>query len=478
MSDKLSRNYIVSVVYQIISMVFPIITTFYLTRVIGSDGIGNYSYASSICSYFVIFSALGFSSYGRREIAMCQDRIEEYSKIYHELQRLKMIISLVVLFVYVIFVFACCSDKILYLILAINIINNIVDINWFYSGLEKFESITVRSIFVRIFYLFSIFIFVRSSADFYLYVLIEVLQTLLISLVLFPGLNKIVSKRGHIDIIQHLRPVFTLFIPTVAIQIYTVLDKSMIGMFSAGEYSENAYYELAQSLVKSCLVLATTMGSVASPRISYAIANRDYDAVKNTLYNSYKFVWLTSIPIIIILCFISSILVPLYYGPGYERVIVLIQMFSPLILIIGLSNVTGIQYFIPRNFLKYYNISLIVGSFVNLFLNLFLIPRYFAIGATLASVIAETFVTSIQFYFASRAGEIKIRRVLYVSIRYVILGIFLIFIIAGLKTVLGNDIFSLILLVLLGLLSYFLLLIFSRDRFVFDYLKKRLLKIK
>lgn len=471
MSKSIEKNFFSAVIYQVITVLVPVFTVYYLTRVIGSGGIGSFSYANSIASYFVILSALGFSTYGRREIAFYQDDRNKYSKVFFEIQILKAIISLFVIGVYLIYVFAFGWDKLLLLILTVNIINTVFDINWFYSGLEKFDSITNRSLIVKVLYIAAIFSFVKSAEDFYIYALIEVIHTLCLSLILWPGIRKYIEKPDSIDLIHHLKPVITLFIPTIAIQLYTVLDKSMIGFFSHNSYDENGYYELAQNLVKACLILATSMGNVMSPRVSHAISQNNMDEVRTNLYNSYRFVWLTSVPIIIVLCFIAPRLVPIYYGAGYDKVISLIRLFTPLILIIGLSNVTGIQYFVPKNYLKYYNISLISGSVVNICLNLILIPRYFSIGATVASVLAEGTVTLMQFVFLARTGELKIRKIFYISIKYIIAGMLLTFSLVYFDSLLPLNLFGLIFLIVIGIFLYFSLLIILRDSATISYIK-------
>ena len=471
MSKSLEKNFLSAVIYQVITVLGPVFTVYYLTRVIGSGGIGSFSYANSVTSYFVILSALGFSTYGRREIAFYQDDSKTYSKVFFEIQALKAIISTCVIVLYFLYISIFGWDKILLTILTVNIVNTVFDINWFYSGLERFGSITNRSIIVKVFYIAAIFLFVKSPDDFYIYALIEVVHTLCLSLILWPGIRKYVDRPKKLDLMKHLRPVVTLFIPTIAIQLYTVLDKSMIGFFSSQSYDENGYYELAQNLVKACLILATSMGSVMSPRVSHAISRNNMDEVKTNLYNSYRFVWLTSIPIIIVLCFIAPRLVPIYYGDGYDKVITLIRLFTPLIIIIGLSNVTGIQYFVPRNYLKYYNISLISGSVVNICLNLVLIPRYFSIGATVASVFAEGAVTLMQFVFLARTGELRIRHIFYISLKYILAGVILTFILMYLDMILPMNILGLALLIALGIMIYFFLLLLLHDNATISYMR-------
>ena len=475
---SLNKNFIVASLYQVTTTLIPIFTVYYITRILGADRIGAFSYSTSICSYFVIASTLGFYSYGQREIAFYQDNPAEYSRVFKELQLLRAVITPTILVVYFIYIATLGRDKILLLILSINIVNSFMDISWFYAGLEEFQKISWRSISIKLLYVISIYTFVKSKSDFYLYCFIEVLHVLAISMSLWIGIKKYLVPTAKLNWTRHFKPVIALFIPSLAIQLYTVLDKSMIGFFSSQSYNENGYYELAQNLVKAFLVLSTTMGSVSAPRISFAIARNDYTEMRTRLYNSYRFVWATAIPLMIILNGITSRIVPLYYGQGYKKVAELIHLFSPLILAIGLSNVSGIQYFIPKNLIKIYTASLITGAVINLILNLLFIPHFYSIGATVASVIAEWSVTICQLIMVIKLKELKITHIFHISIRYWICGIILSAFTYYLNKVLPFSISGVIAMIILLLVCYLILLLISRDKYVLSILKRTIRKGK
>lgn len=470
-NKNFNKNFLATALYEIVSMLVPVFTVFYVTRVLGADRIGAYSYSTSICSYFVMIATLGFSTYGKREVAFYQDNPVAYSKVFKEIVTLKLIITPLVLIIYFIYILTLGRDKILLFILSFNIINCLVDISWFYSGLEEFQKIANRSLLIKILYVFSIYLFIKSKSDFYLYCFIEVFQLLSISISLWIGLPKYITKTPKLDYWRHLKPAISLFIPSLAIQIYTVLDKSMIGFFSLNSYDENGYYELAQNFVKACLVLATTMGSVAFPRISYAISQNDLDSMKGYLYGSFRFAWATAIPLIVVINAIASRLVPLYYGAGYDKVVLLVHAFSPIVLAISLSNVVGIQYFIPRNFVKMYTASLLTGSIINFLLNLILIPRFFSVGATIASVIAEWSVTICQLIFVAKIGELRLGKIFIISIRYFICGVFLSVILYMLNSVVPFSLLGILIMIIVFLVSYLLLLVIMRDKFILNALQ-------
>ena len=470
--NSLHKNYFLQIANTLIVNVIPIFTIPYLTRVLGPDNLGYYSYLASIASYFVLFANLGSASYGTREVAYSQASKEKYSEKFCGIQVMRTIIGSGVLFVYLIFSLFFNADKIVLLILALNIVNVIFDISWFYSGLEDFSTVVRRTMIVKIIYVVSLFTAVNSVDDFHRYVLIEVGALILTSIFLWKGIRKRVIFSLPSAPWHHFRNFISFFIPALAIQLYTVVDKTMIGMFAIDTYNENAYYEFAQNIVRSCLFICTALTTVSSPRISFSIASHDYDQMRSRLYFSYRFVWFTALPICIVLWFIAPIFVPAYFGPGYDKIAVLIRVLCPLVPIIGLSTTSGNQFFMPMNYVRFQSISLITGSIVNIFLNLLLIPKYAAIGASIASVIAEFSVSTMQLIFIHRIDQLKIWRILGSSLKYIAACIVMIIVYSIVSPFFSTGIIPAVCLAIIGVATYFAALIVLRDKWVWSSIHK------
>lgn len=475
---KIGKNYIVNTAYQLLLIFIPLITLPYLSRVLGAEGIGLYSYNNSIVSYFGLFAALGTGTFGTREVAYRQDDKKGYSKTFWEIFILRFIFTSISMFVYIIFVLTCGRNKtILFLLLPV-LFNTVLDISWFWTGLERFADIAYRCIFVKLIYLPAIFIFVKSPDDVYKYIAIEVIISVLSYLILWGGMRKIVVKVKDINPFLHIKPVLALFFPSLAIQIYTVLDKTMIGIFSVDSYAENGYYEQAQGIIKSCLVLVSSMVSVMSPVIAQCFASGNKEKMKYYLYRSYRLVWLITLLLAICVFVVSSILIPIFFGPGFDKVALLIKLCCPLFFIIGLSNVTGLQYFVPCDKIKQHTISLILGASINFFLNLIFIPKFKSTGAAFSSVLAEICVTTTQFIFVYKMKEIKIHKIFSSSIKYLIS--------AGITFSLGIIVINIappswttiIVTILFMIIIYFSVLLILRDELVIYFIKNKLPKRK
>lgn len=477
-SKKIGTNYIANTIYQLLLIIIPLITLPYLSRVLGAEGIGLYSYNNSIVSYFGLFAALGTGTFGSREIAYRQDDREGYSKAFWEIFFLRVVFTSVSTLVYIVFVLCFAKNKTVLLILLPTILNTILDISWFWTGLEKFPDLAFRCILVKLIYLPLIFCFVKSPDDVYVYIAIEVIISVASCIVLWGGVGRFLVKVSNINPFLHFRSVLALFLPSLAIQLYTVLDKTMIGLFSSGSYVENGYYEQAQGIIRSCMILVSSMVAIMSPVIAQCYAKDEREDMRFYLYRSYRVVWMIALILAVGVSVISSTLIPLFFGPGFEKVSLLIKLCSPLFIIIGLSNVTGLQFFVPCNRIKEHTASLLTGACVNLLLNLYFIPRFQSTGAAFASVIAETCVTVTQFVFVFRMKELKISKVLTSSIKYLISAaitfVFGIIMISSMKT----SWVSIILSCVCMLAVYFLVLILLRDSLVLYFINNKLLHRK
>ena len=252
------------------------------------------------------------------------------------------------------------------------------DIAFFFQGNEDFGKIVIRNVIIKILSIVAIFLFVKDTNDVWVYALINSLMLIVSNLSLWSYLPKLLTKVKirNLRPLSHLKGTLKLFIPTIATSIYTVLDKTLIGVLVNGTYTviengvevvkkyadlENGYYEQSEKLVKMAMFIITCIGTVMIPRNSNEIARGNYDKVKDNIYTSARLVWLIGVPLALGLIATASNFVPWFYGDGYEKCITLIALLSPLIIIIGFSNVFGLQYLVPMGKDTLFGISLIIG---------------------------------------------------------------------------------------------------------------------
>ena len=399
MAGSVKKNYLYNLASQILLIIVPLVTTPYVSRVLEADGVGAYSFVESIVAYFALFAVFGTTSYGQRQVSYLQDDRSKRSRVFWNTLALRVILASLCLAAYLAFAFFQDQNQMLFLILAFNIVNVMVDITWFFQGMESFKAVAIRNIAVKLIGVAFIFMFVREKGDLCLYALGMVLITVIGSMSVWPLALKSVDKPR----LREVRPfndfgtVLSLFIPTIAISIYTVLDKTMIGVITASAF-ENGYYEQAMKVSKMALTIVTSLGAVMASRVGHHYVKGEIEIVREYMYKSFRFLWMLAVPLCLGLAAVASSFVPWFFGPGYEKVVPLLWVTSLLIPIIGMSNIIGIQLLVPTQRQRLLTISVCAGALCNFALNLFLIPGYLSIGAAIASVVAECVVTGVQLF--------------------------------------------------------------------------------
>ena len=467
MSKSIKKNYLYNLIYQALILIVPLITTPYLSRALGAEAIGIYSYTISITTYFVLFGSLGIALYGQREIAYVQDDKEKRSTVFLEILLMRFItLGISMLIFYLSFVKQG-QYSIYYKILILEIISNSIDISWFFQGIEEFKKTVVRNAIVKIISVICIFIFVKNTNDLLKYFIIYVLSTFLGNLSLWMYLPKYIEKVNlkNIKIFKHLKPAIALFIPQIAVQIYTVLDKTMIGAI-VEDKAEVGFYEQSQKIVKLLLAIATSLGTVMSPRMASTFAKGDKEKIKEYLNKSFAFLMMLAFPLMFGMVSVASKFVPVFYGNGYDKVITLINIIIPIILIIGFSNAIGSQYLLPTKKQKEYTTSVVAGAIVNVLLNLILIKNWQSIGASIATVIAECTVTGLQIYFIRK--EIDVLSIFKMSKKYFIASIPMFIVSLFLGRLIDNNIVSIIVQAFCGAIVYFVVLLCFRDDMILE----------
>ena len=267
---SIKKNYIYNLTYQILALMAPLITTPYVSRVLGAEAIGEYSYAYSIVYYFMLAAILGTATYAEREISFCQDDRTKRSARFWDLFFLRNITSVVSALVYALMVGLCFNNKLMAAIVALNIVSVGLDTVWLFQGMEEFGRITLRDTCIKLLAIASIFLFIKRTEDIYLYALIMSLSPVVSAVSLLPFLHRYIDKIciKEVHPFYDFKSIIGLFIPTIAISVYAMLDKTMLGIFTTTKV-ENGYYEQATKLSKTALTVVTSLGTVMIPRISY-----------------------------------------------------------------------------------------------------------------------------------------------------------------------------------------------------------------
>lgn len=490
-------NYLYNLTYQIFALITPLVTTPYVSRVLGSAGVGQYSFTYSIITYFTLFGAMGFGIYAQREIAKNQNDKHKQSVLFWEIFFARLISVLLVMIVHLVIIVTGVYGEIygpLMLILTINIISVAIDVTFLFQGNEEFGLIALRNVIIKIIGVIVIFAFVKDQDDVGVYTWCQSLTLLFSNASLWTRIPRCLTKISikEINVKKHIRPAFRLFVPTIAVSVYTMLDKTLIGILVPGTVEketangvvtykisnlENGYYEQAEKLIKMASTVITSLGAVMIPRNSQVVASGNYSEFKTNVSATLNYVAFIGIPMMFGISAIAFNLSPWFFGSGYEKVPYLMMLFSPLIVIIGLTNVIGSQYLLPLGQDGKYTKAICIGSASNLILNLLLIRKFWSFGACIATIIGELLVMLFMFRYTEK--DIRLSSWIFESKKQWIAGAVMFGVVFFTQSYLPASVLNTIILMLEGMLVYLFMLVVLRDQFLkttYQSIKRKLKK--
>ncbi len=397
---SLLRNVIYNNFYQILVLLVPLITTPYVSRVLQADGVGIYSYTHSLVTYFTMFAAFGTLSYGQREIARRRENKQDYSKAFWEIELVVVFSSAACLAVWIILSIIYTQYSRYMLIFSLSILATTLDISWFYAGLEEYKNTVSFNAIFKILSIVFIFLFVKTEADVDKYILIYAGSLFLGNLSIWMFLPRYLCKT-KVDFSAlpvRFKETLIYFIPAVATSIYTVLDKSLIGLITQQD-ELNGYYEQATRIINTAKTVSfIAIVGVMESRASYLYAKKDEASVQKYLNGTLEVVLLLSVGFCFGIIGVAKNFVPIFFGDGYDATVYLLYIFSPIIVVTALSFLLGGLYYTPVGRRKESTKYLIIGSVCNLVLNLIFIPFLQANGAAIASLIAEIIITALYIF--------------------------------------------------------------------------------
>lgn len=458
---SLKKNYLYNLVYQVLILLLPLITIPYVSRVLGSSGIGINAFTYSIIQYFVLFSAIGISIYGNRKIAYVRNNKKELQETFWSIFWLKGIMTFISLVLFLLFLFLVDDLKIFYLLQSFYIFAVFFDVNWFFMGIEDFKKTVLRNIIIKLISTVAIFIFVKDEQDLWKYVLLLSLSQLLGNMLLIGPLFKVIryQKVSFKSIFSHFKPTISLFIPQISIQIYLVLNKTMLGIF--GTNHDVGIFENSDKMLKLVLAIVTATGIVMLPRVSNTFKTSDMEKVNIYLYQSFRFVTYLAFPLSFGMFAIIPNLVPWFFGNGFLEVILISQLMAPIIILIAWSNVLGTQYLLPINKTTLFTISVTSGAIVNLIFNFILIPKYYVVGAAISTVIAEFIVVLVQYILIKK--NIQTRLLFKGTINYFISSLIMALSIVVMSHYQKDTVLTTLIQITLGMVIYVLLNYIFKD---------------
>jgi O-antigen/teichoic acid export membrane protein len=478
---SIKLNFVYNVLLNVSSVIFPLITAPYVARVLEPDGVGLFNFAGTYAGYFALVALLGIPTYGVREVSKLSENKQGLAKFVSEMMSIALITTIVITAIYILsiaIVGQLNENYVIFLLAGFVVYLAPFKINWYYQGIEEFGFITFRTLIIRVLGIICLFLFVHEKDDLIIYLIINVSSSVIADVWNFTkmwraGVHPFFTVKG---LKKHLKPLWILFASSIAISIYTVLDTLMLGFIK--DYTEVGYYNNALHLSRMLLIVVTSLSVVSVPRFSSYI-NKGMLKEANGLANkSFSFVGLLAFPISIGLICITPTFVPWFFGKEFYGAIVPLEILSVLNVTIGFSNILGVQILVGLNKEKSYLRCILIGTISNFVLNCIFIPSIGAIGASIASVTAEFFVTFSMFFFVYKETPVRVE--VWTDLTKSLFGALLFIPLKLILPVLDNSFFYLVLFVLSSVIIYSVTQLVLRNSLalnLWDAAKNKLVKI-
>lgn len=467
---KVLKNYLYNATYQVFVLLVPLVTIPYISRVLGPQGVGINTLTNSTIQYFVLIANLGLTTYGQREIAYTRSREKnKLSEVFWEIETISLITTAISFFLFLITLHFINNYHIYYLAQSFLICASAFDVSWLFMGLENFKITVLRNFVFRVISIVLIFSLVKNHNDITVYILIISVSTVFSNLSLWPYLKEYISKvpirKLHLK--RHIRPTIELFIPQIAISVYGILNKVMLGHFST--VASSGYYDNSDKIIRICLALLTSFSTVMMPHVAQAFVRGENKKIQEFVRQGIDIAVAFSFPLSAGIIAVAPNFVPWFFGKNFDPVVNVISIEAIAIIPISLATILGAQYLVPSNKNNQYTISILCGALVNILINITLIHYFSAEGAAIATVVAETVVTFVQVKFTMK--NIKLIGNVKESIKPLVSSLIMFFIIFTMTHYLAESFMCILFEIIIGVLVYTLFMITLRSRIIMNVFK-------
>lgn len=472
---KITKNYIYNVIYQIVSIVVPLIIAPYLARTLGVEGTGTFGYVNSFTSLICTIVLLGVYNYGNRQTAYVRDDINQLNDVFSRMMTARIVITVFGTIVYACAVMIVGKYHMLFLIYYTYMLGCFIDCTWLYVGVEDMKWAVLKNIFMRVVAVIGIFVFVKGENDLPIYVLIQGGSVLLANLLAYTQLKKYISRFSLVwkYVLHDLKQSALLFLPSVASVLYLQCDKIMIELMT-GNTEQVSFYDYSEKIVLIPLSFITVLSTVMMPRIANEFKKGNYDRISELISRAARVsVWM-AMPLLFGIILLSDKLIPWYLGDAFLPSVTSIKIISVIILTNTLSGISGSQYFTATDQIKILLKSQIIAAVENILLNALLIPFYGFIGAAIATVVSSVTCAVVQYWYLLK--QVKIEGLFSSILKYTLISLSFFVIVELVTRNMESSPVTTLIQILMSVVIYFAVCLIIRDQETMDIIRKRIKK--
>lgn len=473
-NKSLAANSIFYLIYNVLNVIFPLITAIYVARILLPSSIGEVEVARNFAQYFVILAFLGIPTYGLREISKVRNNKDELNKVYSELLVINAISTIIFLSLYIVLIFVIPeyrNNYHLFLIAGVSIALNFINNSWLYEGLEKFGFISIRNLIFKVVSFVLLILFVRGQDDVINYAVITVVGTAGNYFLNIVNSGKYVHfSFKNLNLKRHIKSIIFLVVVNLAIEIYSLVDVTMLGFMCPEE--NVAYYSYGSKIYKIVLQIVNTFTMVLVPRISLYYKEGRLDEFNILISKTLTVILVLSLPMIVGIWFVSDYLIVAIYGSAYVSSASVLKVLSFILVISPVGYLLGSRVMLVTCNEKKMVMPVISGAIVNIILNYFLIQLWAEHGAAVASLISEVVVMVIYLFLGKKFIKLDYKYLFNECWKILIALVLMVGLLIGCYFLIKNEIIRTITQIILAIFIYFVALIVLKENIVYNYTKR------
>lgn len=460
---SLKINYFYNMLLTSLNLVFPLITAPYVSRVLGADNLGKVNFASAFVNWFILLSAFGTTTYGLREVAKVKNDREELNKVFSELLVVKGIATFALIIVYFLIILNISKFSLelnLYLVFSINILLNILNIDWFYQGMENYKYITIRSSTLKLISLLAMFIMVKDEKNYILYGAISIFATSFGNVLNYLYSRNFVSfiLKG-INIKKHLNKLFIFFISSLIISCYTTLDQVLVG-FLINDRAV-AFISRSKQIVNIGISITLALSTVIIPRATFYYEN-NREQYNRLIKNSINYIYILALPCMAGIMLLSKETMILLGGKDFIQASGLLSIMSINIFVSAIGNWNYNQILLPTGNEKKGLQTQFIMAIISIFLNFILLNKIGYVGAGITAVGIEVLGTLINLIYTKRFKNYRI--ITSEFIKYIMATFLMILVILFIKSKVSSYLVIIAVSLIVSPIIYFGVLIALREK--------------
>lgn len=394
-APSIKKNFAYKSALTLSTYVMSFITFPYVSRVLGVERLGLVNFVDNTVNYFLLFATLGVGLLGVREIAGAKNDVERQSKIFSNILGMNLLFTIFTLAVYVAAIFLVPrfhQSSELFFIGTAKILFTAFLVEWFFTGIENFKYITIRSLLVKLLYVLAVFLFVKTSDDYKLYFILTVGVVVVNATINMVYVRRFVSiSFADLFRVRYIKQNMILGIYTIMTSMYITFNVMFLGLVSND--TEVGYYTTAFKLYSVILGFFTAFTNVMLPRMSSLLANGEKDRFNDLIAKSFSAMFTFIIPLVLCSMVMAPQIIYVLSGPGYEGAILPMRIIMPAAIFVGIAQVLAVQVIMPMKHDKVLLLASLIGATVSLIINICVVSQLQSVGSAIVLLSAEMVVT-------------------------------------------------------------------------------------